>query len=135
MRLYEEAKRRRIVLTQQEFAEALGYKSRMHLFGRLLKGHGEIPDRTVKMATDLLKKDTKNVKQVQIMHREESLSEKIGELTEAITYLKASDRIQGMWVAELSALVKNTSFATEALQLEESVRREVDRLLGELSKK
>ena len=54
LQLYEEAKQKRIVLNQEEFAKMLG-KSRAHLFKKM----EEIPDSITERARQLL--ETKNV--------------------------------------------------------------------------
>lgn len=54
IRIYETAKERRIVLTQEEFAKMLGFQSRFYLFGKVIKSKSGVSDELIERAKDML---------------------------------------------------------------------------------
>lgn len=75
LKIYEEAKQKRLVLNQDEFARLLG-KSRVHLF----KNMKTIPDSLIEKAQELVSKQTK---------REGTIEELLRDLDERIIRLES----------------------------------------------
>jgi hypothetical protein len=86
-----------------------------------------------------LEKYCKNILEKDILPNTQVITRDAGQLTqqvmEDLLYLKASDRVMGMWISELAALLKKTSVASQAALLEDNVRQEVNRLYRKESKK
>lgn len=60
-RIYEFAKENRIALTQDEFAKMLGFRSRSHLFGRIVKSKEGVSNGLLNKAKNVFYNTTKNV--------------------------------------------------------------------------
>jgi hypothetical protein len=138
--IYEEAKRKRIVLNQEEFAKAVGY-SRVHLFKKM----NEVPQEVIEKAESLLK--TNNVSDETIYVKDKDLHEFAGSRVELIAAMRAAIKIltlrnieNEVKLSELESKLsggKNTilSFAEVSLKLERMMQDESERILDEWRKK
>jgi len=70
-----------------------------------------------------------------VFEDEENLNKIISSLKEDILKLKAAEKIQGMWIAELYSVANKISNTDAALKLEDSVQKESDKLFSLLNKK
>lgn len=143
LNLYEEAKEKRVVLTQEEFAKAVG-KSRAHLFKKM----NEIPDSIIEKARKLI--ETKNVSQetnndtIKVRQEEKDF---IGDRVELTAALRAAIKILTLRnieaevkLSELEAKVTDgktpiLSFADVSLKIERMMQDETERILDEWRKK
>lgn len=141
LRIYEEAKKKRIVLTQKEFAMLLGFKSRMHLFGRIIKSDEGVSDELLfkarKAVNDALNDVSKKTINVTM-----DLPGLVGERIELMAAVRAAVKILTLKHIELEVKIselKNDSpkqsFSDLSLEIERMMKDETERLLDEWRKK
>lgn len=83
-----------------------------------------------KYANQVLSKQTEDVTTIVV-----DANVIIQEMSQDLIRLKAAEKVQGIWIAELSARLKKTSVASEAALLQRSVDEEVGKLFLKLKKK
>lgn len=124
--IYEEAKRNRIVLNQEEFAKAVG-KSRAHLFKKMMA----IPDTIIEKAQLLL--DTGNVsnetkKDFVVNH---DLEKFLGERIQIGAAREAAERVLIIWIKEIKAEVFKRPFAEVSLEFDRLAANELKQILDQ----
>lgn len=146
LKIYEEAKKHRIVLKQEEFAKLLDFRSRMHLFGRIIKSEEGVSDELLlkakKKIGDALNNVSKNTINVT-----RDLPELVGERIELTAAMRAAIKIltlkcieQEVKISDLeSKLLKDKtvkqSFSDVSLELEKMMQDETEHILDEWRKK
>jgi len=147
LKIYEEAKRRRIVLNQIEFAILLGFKSRMHLFGRIIKSDEGVSDELLIKAKKVVQAVPENVSKNTI-NVTRDLPELVGERIELTAAMRAAIKIltlksveQEVKISEMERLLKpgenipKQSFSDVSLELERRMQDETEHILDEWRKK
>lgn len=126
--LYEEAKRKRIVLNQSEFAKAVG-KSRVHLFNKMT----EIPDEIIEKAQKLLEtKDVKKETEPAKFLVNHDLNKFLGERIELGAAREAAIRVLVIWMKEVYAEVFKRPFVEVSLEFDRLAANELMQILDQL---
>lgn len=148
IKLYENAKKNRIVLKQDEFANALGFKGRMHLFGRVVKSEDGVSDELLAKAKKKfqdMKKNTSN----DTINVTQNVSEFAGERIELTAAMRAAIKIltlrnieQEVRISEIEGRlskpnekISKQSFSDVSLKVEKMMQDETERILDEWRKK
>jgi hypothetical protein len=126
--IYEEAKSKRIVLNQSEFAKAVGF-SRIHLFNKM----EEIPPKIIDKAKKLL--ETKGVPSNTILKGEADVGDELNRLIELSIRHEATLDVLRLSIESILADTKGRALALVSEELQEAIKKRADRLFDEYSKK
>jgi hypothetical protein len=126
--IYEEAKSKRIVLNQSEFAKAVGF-SRIHLFNKM----EEIPPKIIDKAKKLL--ETKGVPNNTILKGEADVGDELNRLIELSIRHEATLDVLRLSIESILADTKGRALALVSEELQEAIKKRADRLFDEYSKK
>lgn len=128
IKLFKEAKQRRIVLNQTEFANLVGY-SRIHLFKKM----NEIPKSILDKAEKLL--ETNDVPNETTVKRKASVDDELNRLIELSIKHEAEIEVLRLLIVNILAVQRGKEFPSVEEEVIQAMRMRSDRLFDEYSKK
>jgi predicted DNA-binding transcriptional regulator AlpA len=128
--IYEECKAKRIVLNQDEFAQAVG-KSRAHLFKKMVEIPKDIIDRAQKLlATGNVANNTHSV-----ISKEGDAGKELERLIQLSIQHEAKLDVFQLLIESILGDLKGKSIAIISAEIQEAIKRRADILFDEYSKK
>lgn len=128
IKLFKEAKQRRIVLNQTEFANLVGY-SRIHLFKKM----NEIPKSILDKAEKLL--ETNDVPNETTVKRKASVDDELNRLIELSIKHEAEIEVLRLLIVNILAVQRGKEFPSVEEEVIQAMKMRADRLFDEYSKK
>src|SRR5690348_13692017 len=126
--IYEEAKRKRIVLNQAEFAKAVGF-SRIHLFNKMK----DIPQNVIDKAAKLLRTNNVSNDKTNVVTRQADVGEEVNRLIELSIRHEATLDVLRLTIESILADLKGRSISLVNEELQEAIKMRADRLFAEFS--
>lgn len=130
IKIYQEAKKRRIVLKQAEFAKAVGL-SRVHLFNKM----EEIPKSVLDKAEKLLETNNVSNNTNNVINPKAPLDPELNRLIELSIKHGAALEVLQLLVESILAVQRGTSIALVSEEVQTAIKMRADRRFDEYSKK